>query len=508
MILSSLQKRVKNLPIIRSPYGLVLIFAIVGVLLFQALPGLRPLDDSYITYRYVRNILSGSGFVYNPGEAVLGTTTPLFTLLLALLALPFGSNHIPTVSFVVSLAADVFNAVLLFRIARHILKQDLAAFLLVVVFLLHPFRINVAQGGMETSLYVMLLLLMYDKYLISRNILLAGVFGALAFLTRMDAVLAIAPVFLHGFWKEPKQTFRAGLVAAAVTAPWLVWSTWYFGSPIPHSIIAKSISYQYSFAGTLFFLFTFLGTGTIGPYREIFIIFPGLMASLFLFILSIQWIRAGNGSVLILLAFPLLYYVVMAALHAPVFFSWYYIPLMPALLLVFFGTIIHTFRLSTKEKSWQQRAIAFGIFGIILIGFSSVLMVMRPGWADSREVEALFHQSSAVIREDVRPGQTVFAPDIGVIGWELESSRILDSIGLVSPSALKYYTEGEPTDAVFTRMILTEKPDYIISRDIFLQGITTNPLFLEQYQLIYQIDAANETMGYVAVYKRNESGQN
>ena len=42
-------------------------------------------DDSFITFRYVENIASGKGFVYNQGERVLGTTTPLYTLLLALL---------------------------------------------------------------------------------------------------------------------------------------------------------------------------------------------------------------------------------------------------------------------------------------------------------------------------------------------------------------------------------------------------------------------------------------
>ena len=36
-------------------------------------------DDPFITYRYARNLLNGFGFVYNPGERILSTTTPLFT---------------------------------------------------------------------------------------------------------------------------------------------------------------------------------------------------------------------------------------------------------------------------------------------------------------------------------------------------------------------------------------------------------------------------------------------
>ena len=42
-------------------------------------------DDAYITYRYARNLATGHGFVYNLGDLYLGTTTPLYTLLLAAL---------------------------------------------------------------------------------------------------------------------------------------------------------------------------------------------------------------------------------------------------------------------------------------------------------------------------------------------------------------------------------------------------------------------------------------
>jgi hypothetical protein len=37
-------------------------------------------DDPYITYRFANNLVSGEGFVYNPGERILSTTTPLFAL--------------------------------------------------------------------------------------------------------------------------------------------------------------------------------------------------------------------------------------------------------------------------------------------------------------------------------------------------------------------------------------------------------------------------------------------
>src|SRR5438046_3029704 len=49
------------------------------MLAFRGQPG----DDPYITYRYASNVASGNGFVFNLGERVQSTTTPLFTLILA-----------------------------------------------------------------------------------------------------------------------------------------------------------------------------------------------------------------------------------------------------------------------------------------------------------------------------------------------------------------------------------------------------------------------------------------
>ena len=56
----------------------VALFAATG---FQA-------DDAFITYRYAENLAGGLGFVYNAGERVYGTTTPLLTLVLAGAAMP------------------------------------------------------------------------------------------------------------------------------------------------------------------------------------------------------------------------------------------------------------------------------------------------------------------------------------------------------------------------------------------------------------------------------------
>ena len=47
-------------------------------------------DDAYITFQFARNLATGGGFAFNPGDPVFGTTTPLFTLLLAATYALFG----------------------------------------------------------------------------------------------------------------------------------------------------------------------------------------------------------------------------------------------------------------------------------------------------------------------------------------------------------------------------------------------------------------------------------
>jgi len=76
----------------------------VLAILARIIPGPRTIDDAFITYRYVRNILAGIGFVYNPGEQVLGTTTPLYTLLLTAFGYFVGGQNAPfsNIAFIIN----------------------------------------------------------------------------------------------------------------------------------------------------------------------------------------------------------------------------------------------------------------------------------------------------------------------------------------------------------------------------------------------------------------------
>ena len=76
------------------------------------------MDDCYITYRYAYNLFHHHQFVFNLGEKILGTTSPLYTIILTI-AQVF-SDNIPLMSNLISCVCSALAGFLLFLI----LKKD------------------------------------------------------------------------------------------------------------------------------------------------------------------------------------------------------------------------------------------------------------------------------------------------------------------------------------------------------------------------------------------------
>jgi 4-amino-4-deoxy-L-arabinose transferase-like glycosyltransferase len=112
-------------------------------------------DDAFITFRYADNLAHGLGFVYNAGENVMGTSTPLFTLILSLFSLA-GIKPI-IAAFIVSLFCTGLTAVILYRFAIS-LSFKKYSILPVVIYVLFPRILSTDTGGMETPLFALLVI--------------------------------------------------------------------------------------------------------------------------------------------------------------------------------------------------------------------------------------------------------------------------------------------------------------------------------------------------------------
>jgi hypothetical protein len=480
---------------------LVFFLCLICVILVQGLQAPNFFDDAYITFRYARNISQGQGFVYNQGEKVLGTTSPLFALLLAGPAWVFDTEVIPSTSFYISVLADTINLLLIYRLARELFKNQILAILTAIVFLLQPFRINVATGGMETSLFITGLLLVYDRYLFGKRSYGAAFWGAVVILIRPDAILALIPLFIHWVYQDWKEAVRGAIITVVITLPWIVWATLYFGSPLPHTITAKSITYKILTGEAVYYLLTFLGTGTIGPYASPLYLLPGFLVVLPVFVIGLYQVTKELPKIAVIVFYPALYLIVMSVVNPAMYFSWYYPPLIPGLLFGIFSFIWFALRIPPKQKIVLASAA-----GILLLAVPGFLLRTNPGWPLSREREIAFWDASHTIKDQALSDKVLFAPDIGVIGWALEEVKILDPIGLVSPEALPY-SEKLPSDQlVAVEMILEKEPDFIISLDQFINpAVTDNQSFQSSYTSIYEqnVKIVNTTQS-LHIFQLNE----
>ncbi|MGD9093601.1 MAG: hypothetical protein PVF74_12195, partial [Anaerolineales bacterium] len=240
-----------------SKYLLYLaIFIFLLAVVTRIIPGPRTIDDSYITYRYARNILAGNGFVYNPGERVLGTTTPFYTILLTFTSFFIGGIEapFPQIAMIINALADGFTCLLLIYLGFRF-KSLYAGLGAALVWAIAPYSVTFAIGGLETSLYVLLLTAAFTAHISKRHIWTAFL-GALALLTRPDALILLGPLAIDRLWqminegKRSKLKFSASrylLELSAFIIPvlvWVVFSSNYFGSPLPHSIAAKTVAYR------------------------------------------------------------------------------------------------------------------------------------------------------------------------------------------------------------------------------------------------------------------------
>ena len=197
-------------------------------------------DDAFITYRYVENLVVGNGFVYNKGETVLGTTTPLYTLLLSILRVI--GIQISHASLFVSLASSGFTAVILYKFASS-LRMNHFAFVPVLLYVLYPRLLVTDTAGMETSFFT-LLVLSSLYYAHKQKHYYAWGMATLASVTRPEGFLLLILLLVYALIKNRDELAKLLVIPATIILPWFLFSYQYFGSIIPNSVTAKLALYS------------------------------------------------------------------------------------------------------------------------------------------------------------------------------------------------------------------------------------------------------------------------
>ncbi len=481
----------------------------------RLVPGPRTIDDAFITFRYARNLVDGHGFVYNTSERVLGTTTPLYTLTMATIGLlpGFDDPPFPIYALLVNALFDGLTCLVLLRLGRH-LGARWAGVGAALVWAIAPFSVTFAIGGLETSLFVLLLTALGLAAVEKRYTLLAFLAG-LSLLTRPDALILLGPLALDRLftaWRDPDKRIQWSEVVASLgpLVLWGIFATIFFGSPISHSVTAKTMAYQLrpeeAFIRLLQHYATpFLGHLTFGQTW----IGIGLLLYLFLFVLGASHILKTNTRFWPFVLYPVLYLFAFSIAN-PLIFRWYLTPPLPFYILTL---LIGAEKLLTDIAN-RSRVNRPALPPAQTIGFQPIIILivivlpmalslrdwtLQPDHGSMRpapsmawyQLELYYRQAADILAPHLQSNSVLAASDVGVLGF-FTGVEILDTVGLNSPVALDYY----PVDPAYyvinlatsPDLIHETQPDYLVLLEVYgREGLFKDPRFQASYDLLEKI---------------------
>lgn len=234
-----------------SPINVVLILAAIAAIGASFFLGRFAFDDLYISFRYAEHLATGHGLRWNIGATpVEGYTNFLLVLILTLFRL-LGFDLLLSVQILNILLAAA-SAVIMAKLAMHLLEQattatrNTASILSAIAFLANPYTWQNALSGLETTLFVFLLLLSLENLWKAKrregSYYSGFVLCFLLVLTRPDGFLfGLLATVIFAFNREQRyRVLLASLIAFVLPCVlYEVWRISYFGQLLPNTFYVK-----------------------------------------------------------------------------------------------------------------------------------------------------------------------------------------------------------------------------------------------------------------------------
>ncbi|MDP1836357.1 MAG: hypothetical protein Q8K75_10590 [Chlamydiales bacterium] len=471
------------------------VYVSVRVALAHFGPGFL-IDDAYITLRYVHNLVEEGSFTYHVGERIFGISTILYALLLALVQLIVPSADLVTIDIGVNIGLEYLCLLVLTRLFFVAGASVLFACGLALVTLWNPLFLSASQGGMETPLYVLWLLLAMVS--VDLSMMAASVFAGMALLTRPEGSVPMAIVGLINLLRRGKFIIYVvlGMFAVAFAAFYYLG----FGTLYPASVEIKHlIGSKDPLKAFVYFLKApalLIPLGSI-PWPVSLVIVLAIVVYG-----AVKWPR--RWSRVFALGVATLNFALYSVANPPVWY-WYPAP-MTTLLAIFFFWGLYSLLLRWK---WAMVAI------MVLV---ALLDVRWTYFTKGTLLDVYTHRVQAYYnvvktlkdKHDLTPEKSIFTHEIGAIGY-YSGAHIYDAVGLVNPSLAKLGLVHEVKKGVnyglATRAFLEKTdPDYIIiQKNLIAPDASEWDAFHENYSLILEVPdtAIDRDSGDIEVYKKH-----
>ncbi|MGQ9493541.1 MAG: hypothetical protein ACUVR2_07240 [Anaerolineae bacterium] len=452
----------KQLPKARS-YGGVLCLLALALVLGLCL-GRVTFDDPFITYRYAHNLRSGLGLVYNPQERVLSTTAPFYAILLAGGALL--TDNIPALSNWIGIAALFIGACFIYLLCISC-EASWAGLIAAILYITAP--LHWLSLGFETAFYLALIMGAFYFYFENRLDICAALL-ALALLTRGDGILPAVVLGLHYLITKRRIPWRAFVIYLLLSAPLIIYLTWFFESPLPVTLSAKSAQAKLGVTG--FYAHTTFLEGAL-ILAEAYL----LQSKLYIFLALCALVGLGAAIRRTKWLWPMLlwtwlYFIGYVLLGiAP--YHWYYAPLIPAFAIcAAWGLVTIATQIGQMfRKSRLVKALTTITLGLLLllpqfISNAQIYGALRNPGSTSPESKVykvlpeakveVYRQVGEWLKAHTPEDAVIGVTEVGVIGYYAERTMV-DFLGLLRPDVARALQSDNIQWA-----LLYYQPDYIV----------------------------------------------
>ena len=454
-------------------------------------------DDQYIFYSYAKNLANGHGYVFNIGERVNATTSPLYTLLLAftyviLRFLPFAT---------IPLIGHLIGIVSLFLICISLMKAfksesaTLFPFVLPLVFLTNTLLPQAI--GMETFLTMMLALMCLYFY-VSGRLIAASLACSFAVLGRPDTLLLAGVLVIYDFIRNRRlPSIGMIIVFLLPVAAWVTFSLIYFGNAIPSTLSAKLAQIDAGFWGDGPVFFQGLSYYLFSGGDKITLIAVGaalLFGSVVFLVRCRQWTIFRHPAFHLILLWNLVHLIVYGfVLRAPAYY-WYYTPLALGMSLIITLLAEELYRHFSEPIRTRRVFLPTVYVLLILVGLyvPFILTQAPPSWT-----YRTYTQAAEWLNANAKDGASVGANDIGILRYFYQKGPVIDAVGLVDPEIVEHVKQHD-----FDWYIHQHQPDYLMfnhpPRGV-LEAMTDEDWFQKEYVLQKTIMSGRRGVG---IYER------
>jgi len=446
-----------------------------------------PLDDPWIHLTFAKNLVEFQSFSFFKNEMITsGSTSPVYTFLLAAVYIFYKNEFI--LSYIIGILFFCFSSYFVYRLSSlEFRKENLYALAVSVLFILDRHMNFISNSGMETTMFIFILIAAAYFYR-KRQAVPFAVFLGLTIWGRPDGAAFIAAVIidyavLYVLSKKDKSVklfdkkdIRNIIIASsAFIICYFILNFILSGSILPNTYAAKTTYYTPEYRSRLMFLkLEVWDYFTYGVYTLIiigfFIAFLKLLYDIF---------KSKYNPNLLYFAFILilisLYWYKLPYAHR---FGRYLMPVIPFFILIsitgYREFLIITAKYFKNKTVLQYTGVLLLSAGIIwsVINYKENINTYTEHckYINDRQVTAAIW-----LRDNTNENDIVATHDIGAIGF-YSNRKIVDVAGLVNPELISKIQDRDYNNYM-TGYMKQQGVTYIAFLREWYRIVNQNPLF-------------------------------